>query len=84
MTKQELYKLVFDDLMNNGPDLFKGMYDAVNGGEDFMDGISTVIEYIANNVSEKCGDEFNTLFFDNMSKSIEFAVNKNKEIFKED
>lgn len=70
--KQVAYKMVFDDLMESSP-LFRGRYDTKNGNESFINGIWTVMEYIACNVSKDVGDKFNNEFVENMTKS------KNKE-----
>lgn len=48
--------------------MFNGIYDAKNGKDEFMYGISTVMEFIAN----QAGDEsFEDEFLENMSKSKE-------------
>ena len=65
--EQVAYKMVFDDLMECP--LFRGEYDAENGNESFINGIWTVMEYIACNVSEDVGDKFNNEFVENMTKS---------------
>lgn len=65
--KRVSYKIVFDDLMECP--LFRGKYDAKNGNESFINGIWTVMEYIACNVSEDVGDKFNNEFAENMTKS---------------
>lgn len=48
--------------------LFMGVYDAENGSEQFMNGVETVMEYIA----EKAGkaESFKSIFFGNMKKSL--------------
>ena len=53
--------------------LFCGKYDAKNGNEHFMNGVWTVVEYIAYGASERCGDELNQLFLDNLISSEEKA-----------
>ena len=65
--KRVSYKMVFDDLMECP--LFRGEYDAKNENESFINGIWTVMEYIACNVSENVGDKFNNEFAENMTKS---------------
>ena len=67
MDKSEAYKIVFEDLTQCN--LFKGIYDAANGKDDFMYGISTVMENIAYNVSEECHDKFTKEFTQNMIES---------------
>lgn len=50
--------------------LFNGIYDARGkNSEDYMYGISAVMEYIAYEISDKCGDEFSTTFIDNVLES---------------
>ena len=67
MNKSEAYQIVFDDLMQI--DLFRGIYDARHGNEHYMHGISVVIEYIAQSISDECYEKFNTEFIQNMIKS---------------
>lgn len=72
MNKTELekaYKMVFDDLVNNGSGLFVGKYDARNGIDNFMYGICTVMESIACRVDEKTYFEFSDMFAKNMIES---------------
>ncbi len=50
--------------------LFNGIYDARGkDSEDYMYGISAVMEFIAYEISDKCGDEFSTTFINNMIES---------------
>lgn len=69
--KAEAYKIVFDDLMQ--VNMFKGIYDARHaeeeGVDDFMSGISTVMEYISYGVSEETYSEFNDLWWANIHES---------------
>ena len=67
MNKSEVYQIVFDDLMQIN--LFRGIYDARHGNEHYMHGISAVIEYIAQSISDECYEKFNTEFIQNMIKS---------------
>ena len=71
MNKQEAFKIVLEDLTNSGCGLFVGKFDAKNGSKDFMYGVNMIMEYIAHKVSEEEFEEFETLFFDNMEKSID-------------
>lgn len=72
MNKKEAYKIVYEDLINpDGCNLFRGIYDAKNGKESYMHGISLVIEYIAMNIDEETYDNFNKMFIDNLIKSKE-------------
>lgn len=70
MLKRLAYKIVYDDLTKpSGCELFVGKYDAKNGVDSFMNGIWTLMEFIAYKVGEKNGDKFNKLFIDNLEKS---------------
>ena len=69
MELQKAYEMVLNDLVNSGCSLFLGNYDAKNGSPIFMDGIATVMEFIAYKVSEEQGDKFSDLFTDNVIKS---------------
>lgn len=70
-TVKDAYRIVFNDMMNSECGLLVGKYDAKNGDEKFMYGIDVVMEWIAYKVSEKQGDEFSAMFFDNMIESQE-------------
>lgn len=71
------YEIVFNDIMVNGPDMFKGVYDAHHGGtQHFMFGIQTVLEYIADKISDERYGEFASTFVDNMIKSEEKILDK--------
>jgi hypothetical protein len=63
------YQLVLTRLMQCN--LFNGKYDALNGSEDFMDGIRTVMEVIAFNAGEydKFDKEFSKNLLDSLVKS---------------
>ena len=77
MLKRLAYKIVYDNLTKpSACGLFVGKYDAKNGNENFMNGIWTLMEYIAYKVSEKNGDKFNELFLDNLEKSEQKAKNR--------
>ena len=67
MFKKLVYKIVLNDLCKC--DMFIGKYDAKNGKDDFMYGISTIMEAIAYSVSEKAGDNFVDVFLKNMEES---------------
>ena len=73
MTKtiQDAYRIVYNDILNSECGLMVGIYDAKNGNENFMRGISTVMEWIAYRVSEADGEAFAELFIKNMAKSID-------------
>lgn len=61
------YKIVYDHLMQCN--MCKGIYDAKNGNEHFMYGISLVMELIANKIGDETCEEFSDMFFDNMEES---------------
>ena len=73
MTKQEAYKIVYNDILNRGIGLFLGTFDAKNGKPEFMYGISTLMEFIAYESSEKDYDDFQKIWFENFQKSIDNA-----------
>ena len=77
INKAEAYRIVFNDLSEIG--LFVGKYDAKNGKKDFMFGISTVMESIAARVSDECLDDFEHLFYVNMTESEE-KVDENLQL----
>lgn len=68
-TVQDAYRIVFNDMMNRGVSTFVGTYDAKNGSEQFMYGVSLVMDWIAYNANEETGDDFSDLFIANMLKS---------------
>ena len=73
MNKEEIRQLVLE--MMECP-LFRGEYDAKNGSESFMYGISTVMEYLASCVDDTFCQEISDVFTHNMVKSQE-KVSKN-------
>ena len=80
-TIQDAYRIVFNDILNSGCGLFVGEYDARNGSEQFMHGVSLVMEWIAYKVSEEDYNEFNDLFIKNLIKSEQKALT---EVLKRD
>lgn len=60
-------RVVYEKLME--VPLFRGVYDAKNGNEHFMYGISTVMEFIAKLVSEELYEEYNDMLHRNMTAS---------------
>lgn len=66
--EKKIVKKVVEDLMGQRG-LFRGDYDAKNGNEHFMYGISTLLEYIAYSVDENFGNEVENIFVKNMIKS---------------
>ncbi len=68
MNDKQAFKRVYDRLME-GPVLFRGTYDAKNGSEHYMHGISTVIEWIAQEISEETRVKYEATFSKNMKES---------------
>jgi hypothetical protein len=67
---QKAYEMVLNDLTGeDAPSMFRGTYDAKNGNDHFMYGISTVMEFIAYRASDARGDEFGEEFVKNMLES---------------
>lgn len=75
MTKQDAYKIVFNDILNRDIGLFLGRFDAKNGKTEFMYGISTLMDFIAYESSEVDYDNFQKIWFENFEKSIDKAKN---------
>lgn len=64
------YRLVYQDMVvNAGVGMFVGKYDAKHGSKEFMYGIGTVMEFIANKVSEETYDTFSDIFTKNLVES---------------
>ena len=73
---KECYRAVLDDLTgNDNSSIFKGNYDARNGSEEFMHGISTVMEVIADRAGD---DSFEDMFLKNMIASQQKAERSTK------
>ena len=68
-TTREAYRIVLNDILNNGCEMFVGNYNAKNRSAEFMYGISTVMEHIAYSVCDEQGDDFSNLFIKNMIAS---------------
>ena len=68
-TTKEAYRIVLNDILNNGCEMFAGIYDAKHGSAKYMYGISAVMEYIAYSICDKQGDDFSNLFIKNMIAS---------------
>ena len=73
MTKQDAYRIVYNDILNRDIGLFVGRFDAKNGKTEFMHGISTLMDFIAYESSEKDYDDFQKIWFENFQKSIDNA-----------
>ena len=68
MAKEEIRQLVSE--MMECP-MFRGEYDAKHGNESFINGIATVMEYLASLVDDAFCQEVSDLFTHNMVKSQE-------------
>ena len=73
MTKQDAYKIVYNDILNRDIGLFLGRFDAKNGKSEFMYGIATLMDFIAYESSEADYDDFQEIWFENFQKSIDKA-----------
>lgn len=75
---EEAYKIVFEDMKKKSPSFFFGKYDAKNGKESFMHGVSTVMEFIAlrADLSEETYEKFSNEFTKNMVESKKKEVDK--------
>ena len=73
MTKQEAYRIVYNDILNRDIGLFLGKFDAKNGKPEFMYGISTLMDFIAYESSEADYEDFQKIWFENFQKSIDNA-----------
>ena len=67
MTREEMIKDLIKEMSEC--DLFIGKYDTKHGNTKYMNGICTVMTYLAYEVSENYGDEFNNMFLKNMIDS---------------
>lgn len=65
--EKDTLKKIIEEMKKCG--MFIGRYDAKNGNEQFMYGISTVMEYLAYRVSDEYGDVFSDEFINNMVES---------------
>lgn len=71
MTKQDAYRIVYNDILNRDIGLFVGRFDVKNGNPHFMSGISTVMEFLALECSEADYEDFQKIWFNNYQKSID-------------
>lgn len=72
MDKKTAYEIVYNDLSKLN--MFMGTYDAKNGSELYMYGISAVMENIAYHADKL--EEFEKIFFENIEKSVDKAQKK--------
>lgn len=73
---------IFKNLCKCG--MFVGKYDATNGNENFMFGISTVMETLAYLISDKVGETFSKAFTNNMIASEDKARSRKTERIEQD
>lgn len=73
MTKRDAYRIVYNDILNRDMKMFLGSFDAVNGTDDFIFGVATVMEFIALESSEADCDSYQKIFSDNFQKSVDRA-----------
>ena len=71
MTKQDAYRIVYNDILNRDIGLFLGKFDAVNGNKNFMHGISTVMDFIALESSEEDYLVFQDIWYKNFQESLD-------------
>ena len=76
MTKQDAYRIVYNDILNRDVRMFLGTFDAKNGSNEFMHGIATVMEFIAYECSEADYESFQEIFFKNFQESLDKARQK--------
>lgn len=69
--ERKTLKNIFEELKKCN--LFVGKYDARNGDEHFMYGVSSVMECLAYMIDEKYANDFSHEFFENMLTSEEKA-----------
>lgn len=71
MELREAYRMVYEDMIKNGPNLFRGIYDASHGAttSNFEYGVITVMEYIAINVDEATYEQYDEMVTKNMVAS---------------
>jgi len=59
------YYVVFEDMIKHAPDLFFGVYDSEDFDEEFMYGVSCVMEYLAVNCNREALERYQEIFMDN-------------------
>lgn len=69
MNRTAIYNFVYEELSDMP--IFNGKYDAKHGDEHFMNGIGTVMEYIAFQADRE--ENFDKIFFDNRVESLDKA-----------
>lgn len=75
MELKKAYMEVLKDIINNGPAMFIGKYDAKNGKPEFMFGISILLEWIAYKTEDEDAIKFaDEEFIKNMVESQKKAL----------
>lgn len=69
--EKDVLKKVVDEMKQIG--IFNGTFDAKNGSWEFMNGVATVMEYLAFQVSEEYLEKFQEEFSKNFQKSLDKA-----------
>lgn len=69
--EKDVLKKVVDEMKQIG--IFIGEFDAKHGSWEFMNGVSTVMEYLAGQVSDEYLEEFEKEFSKNFQKSLDKA-----------
>lgn len=59
-------RIVYDEIIKDGPKIFRGIFTGDEYSDSYMYGIFTAIEYIAHNA--QMTDEFENMFIENMIK----------------
>lgn len=71
MTKQNAYKMVYNDILKRDIGLFLGRFDAKNGDIKVMYGISLVMDFITNEASNSDYEEFQKIWCKNIRESLD-------------
>lgn len=71
MNIDKAYKMVYEDMLENGFDCFSGTYDAANISDKLMCGVDLVMAYIA--IEADSFDEYEKMFKVNLKRSKERA-----------
>ena len=67
INEKEMLKNIIEEMRECG--MLEGRYDAKNGNSEFMYGILTVMECLAQRVSDEYGDNFSDAFIQNLTIS---------------
>lgn len=73
MTKQDAYRIVYNDILNRDIGLLLGRFDATHGSHQFMNGVGMVMEFIAHECSEADYEDFQNIWFENFQESVDKA-----------